>query len=556
MLRDYENRKTEKCLYSSALDMLLSWGRISLFHPLDAEKAGELEEDWKMLSQEISMTESLKSGYAELAQDTDAALHLLSGCLYPDPFSHEAMQIQTALEILDNTVLLSAAVSKFPYAESFPADFAKQLESLLKKITTEHAPSVLRLIPLNEWRREISAYIPQEIQYLFPWYCEWTDVPSDTLEQIIEKWDHICKNNLTELSLSSETIPVLLADLSADRGLLSHIRKHAALNQLIPMAIKESFALRLLALSSREARNYDVSEKVEEKGLVTCACHIIRQIKEKLRSESEKLEGVFLAAFCGPFLNESQRISLLEDIEEELPKIDPASLKSGSILKKVMDYQQGNLPEKDFATAIFRHWMKNLESSALKSIPAVAEEAAVFWQAVKNLRLPIVPTKKLPLIEHMKDCYSSIIEFIVPRKLSTAHGGSDDIQEKFVEFSFDQGNIFYLPIRYFRKQFTVLGDIPDHHQLEKLLARLNQIETYCWNGFYKITGQPEEPILLKTETRSIKSLYNLPKKNYEYILILVSVHREIIDKVVSGESLSEDEKKQIVFLKYTPEEKS
>ncbi|OIQ52043.1 hypothetical protein BerOc1_00515 [Pseudodesulfovibrio hydrargyri] len=94
-----------------------------------------------------------------------------------------------------------------------------------------------RLIPLNEWRRELLGQIPQENHFLFPWLTECAQFDSDSLERIIQAWDELWDRTATRDDVEA-LVPVLAA-IQSDTALLDHLKAEARFHSSVMKAAGE-----------------------------------------------------------------------------------------------------------------------------------------------------------------------------------------------------------------------------------------------------------------------------------------------------------------------------
>ncbi|MDM8551708.1 type III-E CRISPR-associated protein Csx30 [Desulfobacterales bacterium HSG2] len=434
MLNDYEERQTDGFLYSPALDLLLTWGSASLFQGTEDE--GEfvqgIEEEWHSLREDSDVNSELHSGLEALTRDIDDALEFLYHTI-PES-DRETALAQTALEILDHGVRLFQTARNFTEQDLFPEDFQGRAEVLFRKLTVDRVPSYLRLIPLNYWRQYLRGNISEHSLHLFPWYDEWADLPSETIEILIENWNEISRGNFECSEMDAETLKSLFAELSNDRGLLNYIREEARFGRILPRAIGKSLSLRLLMIRTDDVGKHAAPQKVIEKGFVACARQIIQEIKKTFRSEEERLEGIFLGGFCGPFLYENQRLELFNQVEDGLKTLDVSSLRPGSLLEELYQWSQGKVADEAFSHSVFDRWIESMSNAAKMVTESVPEEAAVFLRAVTELEIQRLYKAEHPVIDRI---WETICELSRPTVLwKKAYGTMKKTHEaKTIELS-------------------------------------------------------------------------------------------------------------------------
>jgi len=94
-----------------------------------------------------------------------------------------------------------------------------------------------RLIPLNEFRRELLGQIPGKNHLLFPWLTEALDFESDSLERIIQAWDELWTKTATREDTEA-LIPVLTA-IQSDTALMDHLKAEAQFHSSVIRAAGE-----------------------------------------------------------------------------------------------------------------------------------------------------------------------------------------------------------------------------------------------------------------------------------------------------------------------------
>lgn len=371
---EHEYGKTENVLYSQSLDLLLEWGRIHLFQQKDTPMLQELEGKWEYLK---AVGTPLDAGLDLLESRLRTSLAILHGPATVHLKRQTAENIMAAINTLDQVVFLSEALESFPTALDLPPGFREKSDDLLHRVTIERTPPTLRLIPLNEWRREALKNIPLQVNYLFPWYSLWVELPIDFLEILTERFEETAGGDYRQLPLDPNMGPVLLEALKSDPPLLERVRRDANL-ALPPPGEAAGLSPRLFQLHAAEVAGRPVPGGLQETGLLVAAC---QAVDTPVHSPLEQTERLFLAAFCAPFPGESDRRALFDEIEARLSRLDPPSLLSSNLLAPLCFWSKGRLTDGEFVGKVWMEW----EHRLLKAADQI-DARSVFMGAVENVR--------------------------------------------------------------------------------------------------------------------------------------------------------------------------
>lgn len=548
MLNDYEDRKIRGLLYSPALDLLLSWGRTHLMTPEDETTSDKIKVEWDSLIKEPDIATSLNKGLSLLVDDVEDALRYLHSPATLNLFSNGDLETQTALKILDHVAMVSEAVEYLLDHDNLPNGFQEKVDSLLNRVTIDCPPSCIRLIPLNNWRREVRKHISEDKMYFFPWYEYWIELPPDTIDILIEHWVDVSHGKFENLEIDAQTIVSLIAELNTDQKLLQFISKENQQGLLLFKALEKSLSLSLFAIGDNEAGNYSISNKVKAKGLDQTASAIIHASLNPLSDEIDKIERQFLAAFCGPYLDDKERIDLLSKVEEKLISLDASELRSGRPLENLYKWSQDKITSREMSRNVFQYWMKALNNAA----DTLKETVPSFRHAVENLQYAEIEPKKtildklLELVPVMPCYLTEPVEVIKPLS-------ADDITTSDTDKLELKKNTFNLPIKFHEKfnELVIPGEYPND-DLMKLRKFLTDIK-YYWIGWYKICEEKEEIINEQPKEIIQRSVvHSLEYNKYEYVVIIISPKKALLEKIISEKKLSDDEAKNVVRIIYEP----
>lgn len=555
MFQEYENRKSESDIFSPALDLLVAWGKANLLTPENAEAKADIEAHW----QEFGAGEDMTLGLSEMNRFAETALDWLSGqpCVYPD--TETAVDVSRALEILDQVVLAAEAADRFP--GELPREVRERIHDLMKRATIDRAPSAPRLVPLNDWRRAMLAHVPKHLHFLFPWYADWSELPADIVEKIIECQSGAADDSTLEIfSLPEGELNAFLAELSEDSALANYIRGQIRTARRIQSAIGQSFGLRLFILADKEAgleRNA-LPDSVREKGLVTCARRALRNLQKKFVSEADRLEARFLAAFCGPMLSEKDRLDHFRAVEGEMDSLSPALLSRGNVLHRVAEWREGRLDGAAMAETLFVRWINELEEASAQVAGKEEETREAFLRELDEV-LSWTPaavfdsseSAQAGLWEKIKANFTPDFSAFFPKALATARL-SESAEKTDIFFPMDSNHFSGLPIVYRGGKMAIPGRNESLDKVNDLLKKTR----FFWNAAFRLKGETEMEWVMPApaEEEGKAPFYRLKKAEYAEIVACISPSENLVQKVMVGESLTDKEKSQIIFLHYTAEE--
>lgn len=371
---EHEYGKTENVLYSQSLDLLLEWGRIHLFQQKDTPMLQELEGKWEYLK---AVGTPLDAGLDLLENRVRTSLTILHGPATIHLERQTAENIMAAVKTLDQVIFLSEALESFPTLLDLPPGFREKSDDLLHRVTIERTPPTLRLIPLNEWRREVFKKIPFQVNYLFPWYGLWVELPTDFLDILTERFEETLGGGFQRLPLDPKMGPVLLEELKSDPPLLERVRRGGNI-ALPPPGEAVGLSSRLFQLYAAEIAGRPVPDGLEEAGFLVVAC---QAVDTPVDSPVEQTEQLFLAAFCAPFPDESARRALFDEIEAHLVRLDPPSLLTSHLLEPLCFWSKGRLTDGEFVEKVWAEWEHRLGKAADQ-----IDARRVFMGAVENVR--------------------------------------------------------------------------------------------------------------------------------------------------------------------------
>ncbi|KAA0249750.1 MAG: hypothetical protein EDM77_07525 [Candidatus Jettenia sp. AMX1] len=267
----------------------------------------------------------------------------------------------------------------------------KALDTIFEKTIgwlEESEFSPLRLVVLNESRRYHLEQIPEDERYRFPWYELYSDYSENTLEIIIENFDTFLSGKWEKLTreIPQEYLHEISLELKRDKLLLSRIKQEASYHKRLLAAVSKPSSLKLWRLGDEAALDYFLPGGVKKSGAVRVSLKLIEDAK--IAFEADEICWKFLAAFCGPNLDDKQRLSLLDKVEERIKKIDIHKISENeNILKTLKSWFEGNCDNAKLIKISFDTWIKMMEEKAINMHAVEFDESPEkLWNAIMELQ--------------------------------------------------------------------------------------------------------------------------------------------------------------------------
>ena len=388
MSRELEHSRAEVLTCLSPLDLMITWGRIQIHDREEPEsrraKEEVLNKKWAIVDGERNLDVSLRRSFESLENRLTPALDLLHGPRSVDLAEVDTDEVMSALEILDSVVFLSEALETCPWAEDLSKESLEKADSLILRVMIDRAPSCLRLVPLNDWRRRARDRIPEHYDYLFPWYFTWADLPSNTLEMLAAHFHEVIHDTYEAIdSIDPETLNVIMAELRADGDLYGRIVDEARVLNTLPHAIDASVTLRAFALHRREVAKRKWTCSVAGFGAEP---QIRTPLDGPVWTAADRLEKLFLAAFCFPHLNDEKRINLFSDVEEGLKDLAYTSPPQGSLIDNLSLWSRKELSDEALVKDLSARWMPKAARPVAGSAVSEPDEKQRLLTLVSRIR--------------------------------------------------------------------------------------------------------------------------------------------------------------------------
>lgn len=548
------NRRDNEFLYNAGMDLLLNWGNHILERPdlnMEDKRLRDMMSTWEtsdLLKDAKDATDAL------LTDAENGRLFFINNPILSssseDPLWHDAIK---AFDTFDNLLFLWFAAADILWNES--REYVQKIETACLKLSDWMANSrdfnFLRFAPLNEWRRERLSQIPEDKHYLYPWYDALSEMQENAVELIAEKWDEIEAKGFGALSFIREVDRSLVwYHLTSDNKLCTALAERRKTEKLVLEAIDRSYALRLLHLSNIHAATRLVPDKFVSSDLERIPHTILTNVPATGRSlwpsltnimtsdETASLDRVLLTAFCGPYLSDEQRLSVLKWVESKIKDVHfhPGE---NDLLIALDSWKNNAIGDDAIVEGIFKHWdelrgkayvqllIHDLQNKFSDSLTGISEGIARYFRSLLDCspRLAFVPLG-----------YNAPGQSVQPEEVVSL-----------------EDNATFLPLEFNKNgAFEYLTPVKGFERMDDIINLLNNFICYV-GGWYKlrrgniqtITCEPYDSLMPNT---------TMPKQDYEFVIICVTTEKNVLKKALAMQQLTKDEAKKIIMITYVPKE--
>lgn len=526
---------------ANAIFALIEWGKIRLLRPDLEEYLKDVQSDFNIFVEKSgkNIAEIIHGAIEETELMVEEAKKVLSSREFIGTAEGEEIwyKAKDALNAFDRVIFLNKAITEL-INDFVKEEAIKHLDNIMLDIFfwfDDSEWSALRLTAINNYRKEILKKIPEEHRYLFPWYEVFVEYGEDLIEVLIQNYNDILEGKIENLPITLQNnLGEVLFELFKDEELLFTIKQQHILHKKILEVYSQRNSLTLWRLSEKAALDYHISTEVANIGLIRISTHIIQTALQKMSSEAEKVYWMFLSAFCGPDLDDNQRLQLLDVVEKKIGNINVQNINGevGRVLALLKQWFEGKNNDMWLVSAAYETWNKMLQEEAKKFGARefeTDEEVEAFWQALESLKNKIIwnvgslidllaskfwpsPTIKYRPAETMDEEKEKSLQIFQKNPL------------KITVYPDDQGNYAILP-----PPGLVYSDNLDHYKdLYKLIATSSGI--YCGGLLIKEKGKEILPLVELNVTT--KQFYWV--KDNEYTAIIgFSDDINLIEKFVS-----------------------
>lgn len=369
----------QEILYSPGADLLLSWGAHLIERPdLSIEREmlavaigewdhGELlsdfRESWPAVWDDVHKAKAFFASHPIIAND------------FTDPDWNEAID---ALRVFDQVLHLWVAVEEI-FSDIAPAvidELEDHYYDISEWLDNAESFTSLRLVPLNEWRKNRNERIEASSRFLFPWLTDMAWAPSEALGRLENHWDAVREKGIDGLTFIAEPDRLIFWDyLKRDIGLQREMENRWRLNIALADAVEQSLPLQLLRIYEQHVKAAEAPRHVLRHGLANAAMAALtgdrhdetfyEDVGPALKTamtQNVLVERVLTTALCGPFLSDAQRLSAFKWAAEKLEK---DALMGGleGIFTQLDLWRKNKLTDNAFAEAMMTAWDRMAESA-------------------------------------------------------------------------------------------------------------------------------------------------------------------------------------------------
>lgn len=353
---------------------ILEWGKTKILSPHIIKYREDIEEYCKPLleSNEDELCDLLLRAIGELKDQVESAISTFGDIKLVTSTEYEELWHKAGAEfctfdkinyLMESVHYLICIRDKRKYNE-----ILQELDNVFSRITLwieEGDFSPLRFVVLNEIRCESLLQIPEDERYRFPWYEAYSDYADDTVGIIIENFNLFLSGNWDKLitEIPREHLIEVSFELKRDRQLFSVIELKAALHKNLLETMSKPTSLKLLAMWDDARLDYYLPEKVVEVGPGKVRDEVLKDVTS---SREDTLFGRFLNAFCGPGMDDRQRLNRLSKVEEEIKEVDisKASSPTKEVLSTLKLWFEGKCEDGKLTKISFETWLGKMERKA------------------------------------------------------------------------------------------------------------------------------------------------------------------------------------------------
>ncbi len=564
----------QEILYSPGADLLLSWGAHSIERP-------DLSIERDMLTGAIGewdrneLLADFQNAWPAMLEDAHKAQAFLESRPvipndFTDPVWNEAID---ALRAFDQIVHSWVAAEDL-FSEVAP-EIIDELEARYYDISEwlDNAESFtcLRLVPVNEWRKNRMERIEASSRFLFPWLSDMAWAPADALENLEAHWNAVREKGGAALTFIAEPDRLIFWDyLKRDIGLQREMENRRRLTIAIADAVDQSLPLQLLRIHAQHVQAADVPEHVLRHGLANAACAALTgQRHDKAAHENVEItletamaryapvERVLATALCGPYLSDAQRLAAFKWAAEKLEK-DARMGGLEGVFTQVDLWMKNELTDSDFADVMMAAWDRMAEDAMVSAAAEkVADKGADYAESNAFLLLrQAMGAFAGSVIDNFKDFMVMTARMGRPELALSGDGESETTRED--RLLFDDGNTVAITFDFDKcKTLPVLGPIEGNKRLEKLIKRLDSLPRYYLFGWRIFSDGEKRPILenVKSCRKGTPAFdFNADETDFDALAFAVSAHKKILKKIIDNQPISPDEAARVVWVVYHPEE--
>lgn len=552
---------------------IFEWGKIHLLSPTTEPYLEEIEGFCKPYFASENLERLLSDSIDDTKQQVNSAMETFSNpdlimATEDDDIWYEA---QESFIAFDSVIYLTEANYYLVSAheKSLSEKVMTQLSEVLSGILSWFEDgdfSPLRLSVLNDSRRSYLARIPEDKRYLFPWYESFSDYDENILNVVSENLNVFSsdyKDGHIPEQLKSH-VKEIKYELNRDKILFSKIQEHFVLHNSLMRTFSKRSALTLWRLGDKSSLEKVLPPHVVEAGPVRISRSLLEEAAKFSYTETDKAYWAFMLAFCGPGLEDKERLKLLDKAEKMVKNIDLNDIaddKAG-VLRTLKIWFEERCENSDLVEASFDAWIKLMEEKA-EGLPVMEfdEEPVKLSEALNTLLSKSIEDRRVyeqaysEPEQEIKEPSVSILDTIfgwieriisTQTKLQAAPAMMLDKEIKKVEEdifelkeekksiclalkSNAKGEYFFLadPKEVF--SFHSEQDEKDYRELWDFMKKRTATKKYWGGCFITMNG---ESIKIKSDQIDGTFLDKTKSDNYKHAIIGISNEKDDLDKFV------------------------
>ncbi|MCC7212117.1 MAG: hypothetical protein E3K40_02385 [Candidatus Brocadia sp.] len=386
---------------------MVQWGKTHLLSagvPETEQCLKELEVDCKTLINSNVLDDFLSSSIEEINKKVALAISAISNDALitgtdEEGIWHEALEGFTAFDMV-NYMLEVVHYLIAPFKKEAASKFIIKLDETMSNIISwieDGDFSPLRLTVINNYRRHQLSQIPVDKQYLFPWYEIYSCYNKDILEVIIENFDTFVLETGKEHISALLELPIaeLSFELRRDKKLFSIVKHEYILHKSLMKAISKRSALTLWRLGVNSSLDRIMPQHIEKADVVRTVNNLIKGVLTSDVTNTDKAYWLFLSAFCGPGLDDKQRLNLLEKVEKIVKKIDTSDIVGdmANVLKTLKHWYDSNCEDSQIVSISFDTLTRLMEENARRmQTREYDEDPKELWNTLNTLLKKPIPS--------------------------------------------------------------------------------------------------------------------------------------------------------------------
>lgn len=394
--------------FSKGVDLLIARARAGFFNWRSTYVQG-LDRSWEVFLKEEGAKEDLYRGLAALELEVHKALSVLAGSLTLSLEPEMGETVGSFLAILDQAVFLSEFLTD-GRCPDLDDEFTREAVAIADMALVDRPVRYHRLIPINVWRRNLRDRLPAQGVHLLPWYDWYADVDDLLIIDLVENLEAIEDEDFQMFGDQAPFIGSLFEEIKEDREFLFELRGRSWTDKALMHVLGNSRAYGLFYLIIRTLDLVPpMDEKVMNLGFQGVA---VQALSDDVATEAERIERIYMAAFCGPDLDDDARLELFNKVEEGLSYLADSPVNSlGYYLRQ---WDQRIIDGVALAKETFITWDKALSIAAKKIEAAKKIDQPIpyregwFAETVEWL-------KKTPLIPRPMETKPGLLDHLIPK---------------------------------------------------------------------------------------------------------------------------------------------